>query len=238
MQHKLGIPELQQLAGGGVGCSSEVVNCFEELFALADKEPIGGEACDRSQGSSKRIGQRTNDRALGEFGIEEFARDGKDQARLNQAGRLQRWVGEKIWKRQALVRHRCYRGLHGITRKINPLQEVSDLVPTDAKGDLNYLPMLRFLIHGCIKTRATLLNVSEVKGSYIRDHLNMIGIVEISVGDRNGGTVRDFDRLRKRGAKVWIGCTAVANEPAGVDVEVHEVRQAPDVLRSRSCASL
>jgi hypothetical protein len=34
--------------------------------------------------------------------------------------------------------------LHGIPRKINPLQEVGDLVPTNAKGDLNYLPMLPF----------------------------------------------------------------------------------------------
>jgi hypothetical protein len=110
IQHERGIPQLRQLAAGGVGCSSEVVHCFEELFALAEEEPIGGEACNRSHSSSKRIGQRTNDRALGEFGIDEFARDGKDQARLNQAGRLQRWVCEKIWKRQALVRHRCCSG--------------------------------------------------------------------------------------------------------------------------------
>jgi hypothetical protein len=34
--------------------------------------------------------------------------------------------------------------------------------------------------------------------------------------------------LWKRGAKVRIGCTAVANEPAGVHVEVHKVREASD----------
>jgi hypothetical protein len=36
---------------------------------------------------------------MGEVGADEFARNGKDQAGLNQGGWLQRWIVEKIRKR-------------------------------------------------------------------------------------------------------------------------------------------
>src|SRR5580693_3785085 len=102
---------------------------------------------------------------MGEVGADEFTRDGKDQAGLNQIGRLQRWVVEKIRKRQAgyRVAKRRDRHLHSIARKINPFEEVSDLVSTDAKGDLKHLRIRHFLAHGRVKARAALLNHSKVK---------------------------------------------------------------------------
>ena len=126
--------------------------------------------------------------------------------------------------------------LHSITRKINPFQKVRDLVSTDAKGDLKHLRIRYFLTHGRVKTRAALLNVSKVEARCIRDRLNMvvtgkIGVgspVEIGIGSGNGRDILKSDRLRKGGAEVWIGCTAVADEPAGVDVEMHQVREALD----------
>jgi hypothetical protein len=118
--------------------------------------------------------------------------------------------------------------LYSVACEVDPLEKVSDFVSSDAKGDLKHLGMFHFLTQGCVQTGAPLLNVSEVKGRYIRYHLNVIRILEISIGDGNSGTVIDIDSLRKRGAKVRIGCTAVANEPAGVDVEVHKVREASD----------
>jgi hypothetical protein len=219
---------LLRLASGSIRCNSELLECFEELRGLTEKESVGGEAFDRCDGATKFIGYRTNDCTVREIGADEFARDRKDQVRLNQGGRKQRRFVEKIRKGETPVRHRRDRRLYSVTCEIDPLEKVSDLVSADTEGDLKHLRMFNFLTHGCVKTGTPLFNVSEVKGCYIRDHLNVIGILEISIGDGNGGPVIDIDSLRKRGAKVWIGCTAVANEPAGVYVEVHKVREASD----------
>src|SRR5580693_6085599 len=115
---------------------------------------------------------------------DEFARNGKDQAGLNQTAWLQRWVGEKIGKRQAGygVRKRRHRPLHSIARKINPFQKVSDLVSTDAKGDLKHFWIRHFLTHGGVKTRAALFDISEVKGRHIRDRLDMVVTGKVRVG--------------------------------------------------------
>ena len=61
---------------------------------------------------------------------------------------------------------------------------------------------------------------------------------EIGIGDRDGGAVVDGDGLRKCGAKVRVSRAAIADEPTGVDVEVHEIGEPADVLRSRRTASL
>ena len=124
--------------------------------------------------------------------------------------------------------------MHSIAREIDPFEEVSDLISTDAKGDLKHLRIRHFLTHGCVKTGAALLNVSKVKGRYIGDCLNVVvaekvGVgcaVEVGIVSRNGGDSAESDRLGKAGAEVWIGCAAVANVPAGVDVQMHEVRKA------------
>ena len=134
----------------------------------------------------KFVGERTNDRDMGQFGADELARNGEDQAGLNQAGGLQRWVVEKIGKRQAgygILKWR-HRLLYSVTRKINPFQKVSDLVSTDAKSDLKHFRVRHFLTHGRVKTRAALLNVSKVKARYIRDRLNMLVTGKIGVGSR------------------------------------------------------
>src|SRR5580700_1295242 len=169
---------------------------------------------------------------MGEIGPEEFARDGKDQAGLNL--RIE-WT-EKIGKCQTGygVRKRRHRNLHSVARKINPFQKVSDLVSTNAKSNLKHFRVLHFLTHGSVETGATLLNVSEVKGRCIRDRLNMVVTVKdgagrtekIGIRSGDGGNSIQFDRLRKCGSKVRIGCAAVANVPACVDVELHEVCQA------------
>src|ERR1700722_10284473 len=207
---------------------------IEELPALAVKEAVCGEARDCGHCAGKLIGQRTNDRYVGEVGADEFARDWEDQAGLNEGGGLQRWVVEKIGKRQARygVRKRCYRLLHSIAREVNPFQEVGDLVSTNTKGDLKHLRIRHFLTHGCVKLRATLLNHSKVKSCHIRDRLSMEvakkivadgRAVEVGVGSGNSGNPIESDRLRKGGAEVRIGCAAVANEPTRVDIEIHEI---------------
>ena len=126
--------------------------------------------------------------------------------------------------------------MHSVARKINPFQKVSDLVSADAKGNHKHFRIRDLLTHGRVKTRAALLNKSKVEGRCIRDRLNMVVAMKIGVGSTleivvvagNGGNICERDRLREGGAKVWIGCTAVAYEPAGVDVEMHEVGEALD----------
>ena len=70
----------------------------EELPALAVKEAVCGEARDCGHCAGKLIGERTNDRDMGEVRADEFARDWEDQAGLNEGGGLQRWVVEEIRK--------------------------------------------------------------------------------------------------------------------------------------------
>ena len=141
---------LDRETNGGVGFGSHSVQYVEEMPVLADEEPIRGEALDGSDGASKSIGQRANDRDMGEVRADEFARNGKDEAGLNKVGWLQRWIVEKIRKRQAGygVGKRRHRLLHSIARKINPFEEVSDLVATDTKCDLKDFGICHFLTHG------------------------------------------------------------------------------------------
>ena len=152
--YKLGWNGLERETNGGIGLGSHSVQYVEELSALADEEPIRCEALDGSDGAAKLIGQRTNDRHMGEVGADEFAWDGEDQAGLNQVRRLQRWVVEKIGKRQAGygIGKRGHRLLHSISRKIHPFKKVSDLVSTDAKGDLKDFWIRYFLTHGTVET--------------------------------------------------------------------------------------
>ena len=238
MQHKLKLKGYSLMGPRGIGFDGHSLQGIEELPALAEEESICGKACDRSDGACKFIGQWTNDRDMGEVGADEFARDRKDQARLNQVG-LQ-WGGvEKIGKRQARygIRKRCHRLLHSIAREVNPFQEMSDLVSADAKSDLQHLRIRHFSTHGCVKARATLLNHSEVKSRHIRDRLSMEvaekpiadgRAVEVGVGSGNSGNPIESDRLRKGSAEVRIGCAAVANEPTRVDIEIHEIGEAFD----------
>ena len=144
---------------------------------MACEEAVGSEACHGGHGAGKSIGQGPNDGDMGEVGAEEFARDGKDGAGLDEVGRFQRRVVEEIRKRQAGygIHKRRYRLLHSIAGEINPFEEVSDLVTTDAKSDLKHFWIRDFLTHGCVKTRAPLLNHSKVKSRCIGDGLKMVG---------------------------------------------------------------
>ena len=58
---QIGVERLERETDGGIGFESHSLECVEEPPALADEEPIGGEACNRSDGASKSIGQRAND---------------------------------------------------------------------------------------------------------------------------------------------------------------------------------
>jgi hypothetical protein len=209
---------------------------------LSDKETIGSEALDRCHSAAKSIGQRTNHRDTGEVTLE-FEGNREDQAGL----KAELPGFEEIGKGQTGcgIRKRCHGSLHAVTRKINPFQKMSDLVSTDAQGDLKYFRVRHFLAHGCIKTRAALLNVSKVKGRDIRDRLNMIvagkvGIgyaIEIVVVARYSIDILECERLREGSTLVRIGGCAVANVPTGVDGELHEVRETQLARGSRSRAA-
>src|SRR6202041_3386789 len=127
-----------------------------------------------------------------------------------------------------------------------PFQKVSDLVSTNTECDLQHFQTADFLAERRIKTRAALFDVSEMESRYVRDRLDVVvtqkvgvgSAVEILVRSRDGGNVIEFERLGESGAKVWIGCTPVAHEPASVHVEVHQVGEPADLLRSCRCAAL
>ena len=150
--YKLGWNGLERETNGGIGLSSHSVQHVEELSGLADEETIRCEALDGSDGAAKLIGQRTNNRDMGKVGVDEFARNGKDQAGLNEVGRLQWGLLKKSGNdRPDMVSVNGATGcLHSISRKIDPFQKVSDLVSTNTKGDLKHLRIRNFLTHGCV----------------------------------------------------------------------------------------
>ena len=84
-----------------------------------------------------------------------------------------------------------------------------------------------------------------MKAGNIRDRLNVIvtgkvgvgSAVEIIVVSGNGINILQSKRLRKGSAGVRIGCAAITNVPARVDVELHQVREAQLTRGPCSCAS-
>src|SRR5271169_534440 len=217
----------------------QMVQELGELPCLTDKESISGERLDGRYGAGKSVIARPNYCAERQIRADEFARNREDQAGLNPARRLQRWVIEKIRKRQPAVGHRCYRRLHAIARKIDPFEKVGDLVPANSQGDLQHFETADFLAHRLIQARSALFDISEVERSSVGDDLKVGGTpIQICIADGDRAAVGDGDRLRKCGAKVRVCRAAVTNVPAGVDVEMHQVGEAADVLRSAFVAVL
>src|ERR1700677_1178380 len=117
-----------------------------------------------------------------------------------------------------------------------PLPAVRHLVSTNAKGDLKHLWIRHFLAHGCVETGAACLDHSKVKGGCIGNRLDMVvaagyrkvavgRTVEIVIVSGNRGNPTQRDCLRKGRAQIRVGRAAIANEPAGIDIEVHEISE-------------
>jgi len=149
-----GAERLERETNGRVGFDSHRLQYVEELPALAGEKSVCGEACDGSDGATESIAQRTNDCDVGEVGADEFTRDGKDEAGLNQVGWLERWAVEEVGEGQAGygVLQRRDGLLHSITGEVDPFEKVSDLVSANAKGDLKHFRIGHFLTHGCVET--------------------------------------------------------------------------------------
>jgi len=79
------------------------------------------------------------------------------------------------------------------------------------------------LAEGSVEARAALFDLAKMKCSYVCNGLDVVGIIKICIGDWNGGHVVELDRLWIGGAGVGIGPAAIADVPAGVDVEMVEV---------------
>src|SRR5208282_5356547 len=170
--------------------------------------------------------ERANYRDVRQIRVNELARDGKDQAGLNRnidgiagAGRLvgvdwQKEIGKG--KTSCGVGHRCDRLLNCITGKINPLEKMRDLVSADALSNFQHLQAAGFAAKRRIEAGATLFDVSEVEGRDVGDNLDVIGVVEIGIGDGDGGMVGDGQGLRKGRTKVWVFGAAIAGEPTSV----------------------
>ena len=166
------------LPSGRIRGLRKLVDYLKELRRLSCKKAVGGEACDGGHRSSEFVVQRTNDRAVRKIRIYELTRDRKDQAGLNR--RVE--GAEEIFKRETAVRHRRDWGLYSVAGKIDPLQKVANLIPANAQCNFQHFKRSNFPGHNRIKAGTTLLDVSEVKGRGVGDHLNMSGApVQIGV---------------------------------------------------------
>ena len=104
--------------------------------------------------------------------MNELARNREDQAWLDECTQ---GAGEKIRERQPVVRNGSNRGLDSIARKIDPFQEVGNFVAADAEDDLKDLHAGGFVPHRRVEAGAALLDVSEVEGCSVSNHLNVGG---------------------------------------------------------------
>src|ERR1700728_2784561 len=109
---------------------------------------------------------------------------------------------------------------------------MSDLISSNTQGDFQHFQTTDLLAKCRIETRAPLFDISEVERCSVSNDLNVTGVPEIGIGPGDGGAVSNGNGLRKCGAKVRVCPASIADEPAGVDVEVHEVSEA-QTLRPR-----
>ena len=92
-----------------------------------------------------------------------------------------------------------------------------------------------------VEARSALLNPGKVKTSGVGDRLNKVHIVRVSVRSRNRRMLSNGEcgnGVRKRVAEVRVlGEAAVTSPPAGIDRELHQVRQTPDLVGSGCLAA-
>src|SRR2546423_7326945 len=92
-----------------------------------------------------------------------------------------------------------------------------------------------------MQTRSALLDEAEVESGRVRDRLDVVVRLEVRVAARDRRE-RSFaqagDRLREGVAEVRVlVVAAIARPPGRVDGELHQVRETPDLLRTRSFAA-
>src|SRR5271155_2422173 len=113
-----------------------------------------------------------------------------------------------------------------------------DLIPADSLGDFQYFLTAGFSAERLVQARATLFDISEVERGGIGDDLDVVGVAEISIGDRDGRAIGYGDGLGEGGAEVRVRRAAVTDEPAGIHIQVHEVGETTDILRTGRPAAL
>src|SRR5580698_998362 len=236
-----------QLASGLISFDCQLIDDIQEFGRLPLEKPVSGKAGDRRHSAAEFVIARSNNRAVRQIRGDEFRRHREDQAGLNQ------WIEgvEEIGKCEFGVRvgKRRNRGLHCITRKINPLQEVSDLVSADTQCNLQDLQAADLLAQRRIQTGTALFDVSEMKCGHICDRLDVHvagntgrilerSAIEISIRPGNGVHPVERERLRKGSAKVRVRGAAITNVPTGIYIELQEVGEPPDIGGGSSLAAL
>lgn len=110
---------------------------------------------------------------------------------------------------------------------------MADFVASDAEDDLQDFSAGGFLRHGGIEAGAALLDESEVEGCGVGDDLDEVGVIHVGVIAGDGPAIFDDYGLGViSAAEVGVGLAAIAGEPAGIDGEVEEIREASDAARS------
>ena len=116
---------------------------------------------------------------------------------------------------------------------------MGDFVSPNAQCDLQHFARTNLLRHGGVEAGTSLFDVSKVKSRGVGNDLIMIGgAVQIGVVSRNGRPVGDGDGLGICGAEVRVGLAPIADEPAGVNVKMHEVGETARTSGTRCRAPL
>ena len=110
------------------------------------------------------------------------------------------------------------------------------LAAADAEQDTQHLGMGDPLGERGVEAGTALLDPGEVKAGRVGDRLQVVGSGEVGVGAGNRRMLADgqvWDGLRQGVAEVGVlRVAAVARPEAGVDRELHQVGEPPDLLRA------
>src|SRR6202051_1236209 len=173
------------LASRCVRVVGQIQQQFGKLWRLTCEELICNEPVDGAYGINLPWRRRPDHRAKWEIRTNEFARNREDQVRLEEL------IGRHVEVRKRQTAHRIAQRsdwrLHPVARKINPLQEVADLVATNAECDVEDLGAGYFSAERRIQARTSLFNETEVEGSGVGNRLDVGCGAKIRVGSWDRG---------------------------------------------------
>ena len=190
--------------------------CFKEILALAGEEAGVRQERGCSCCASKRDRSRPNYRTEGQIVADESAWTRHNEIRCRVG------IGVEIGEHETIAAV----DRRSVPCLVVPDFEVGHFRSLDAGHDSQRCEAAAFEAEGVVKTGSALFNHREVKGGGVGDRLDLVRRVKGRVLRRNRRAIDDVDDLTERVAEIRVPCASIAQIPARIDVQVHQIRQA------------
>ena len=142
------------------------------------------------------------------------------------------------------INHGLWRSVAGFIR---PGLEMTDFGAADTEQDPEHFQSCDSLGEHRVKTGSPLLDRGEMEAGRIGNHLREVCVLKVVIGARDRRMLAHGDagnRLRERVAEIGVpGPATIPRIPGCIDRELHQIREAPDLLcaarlAARECAEL